>query len=95
MDLLTREFLIDSVVIVASFLIRAFESENPRMVVEQEAEELKYEESEDFNEFWDDSFGEFEMGDYSFTASEILFNSDKQAYLNERNAFTEIETTDE
>jgi hypothetical protein len=39
---------------------------------------LDYLEAEDFNESWDDSFGEFVMGDYSYPASEILFNVDKQ-----------------
>jgi hypothetical protein len=45
--------------------------------------------AEDFNESWDDSFGEFVIGDYSYPASEILFNVDKQAYVNEYKSFTE------
>jgi hypothetical protein len=44
---------------------------------------LDYLEEEDFNESWDDSFGEFVIGDYSYPASEILFNVDKQVYVNE------------
>jgi hypothetical protein len=48
---------------------------------------LDYLEAEDFNELWDDSFGEFVMGDYSYPASEILFNVDKQAYVNECKSF--------
>jgi hypothetical protein len=50
---------------------------------------LDYLEAEDFNESWDDSFGEFVMGDYSYPASEILFNVDKQVYVNEYKSFTE------
>jgi len=46
---------------------------------------------ETHNESWNDSFGEFAMGDYSYPASEILFNVDKQAYVNEYKAFTEAE----
>ncbi len=97
-DILTKEFLIDSIVIVSSFLIRAFESENPRVINEDEVEEendLEYINANDFNDFWDDSFGEFEMGDYSYTASEILYNVDKQAYLNEYNAFKESDIKEE
>ena len=94
-DFLTREFLIDSIVIVSSFLIRAFESKNPRTIIELEEKEIEYIDAEDFNESWDDSFGEFEMGDYSYTASEILFNVDKQAYLNEYNAFKESDIKEE
>lgn len=40
---------------------------------------------------WDDSFGEFEMGSYSFTASEILFYVDNKAYMSEQQAFVESE----
>jgi len=52
---------------------------------------LDYLEAEEFNESWDDSFGEFVMGDYSYPASEILFNVDKQAYVTEYKTFTEAE----
>jgi cob(I)alamin adenosyltransferase len=90
-DILTREFLIDTVEIVSCFLIRNFENENPR----KPKETLDYWEAEEFNEFWDDSFGEFEMGNYAYSASEILFNVDKQAYINEYNAFSASETTEE
>ncbi len=93
-DILTREFLLDTVEIVSSFLIRNFENENPRKTKEPLEETLDYLEAEEFNEFWDDSFGEFEMGDYSYLASEILFNVDKQAYLNEYYAFVTNETND-
>jgi hypothetical protein len=94
-DILTREFLIDTVEIVSCFLIRNFENENPRKPKETLEETLDYWEAEDFNDFWDDSFGEFEMGNYAYSASEILFNVDKQAYINEYNAFSVSETTEE
>lgn len=95
LDLLTKDFLIDTVEILTCFLIRNFENENPRRKVETLEETLDYWESEEFNEFWDDSFGEFEMGTYAYSASEILFNVDKQAYINEYNAFSASETTEE
>jgi hypothetical protein len=90
-DELTRDFLIDSTVIVAVFLIRAFENENPR--IKPAAVEAKplYPEFEVFNDYWDDSFGEFEMGSYSFPASEILFYVDNKAYMTEQQAFVEGE----
>lgn len=90
-DELTKEFLIDTTELVSCFLIRNFENENPRKQGETLVELLDYDESESFNESWDDSFGEFVMGDYSYLASEILFNVDKQAYVNEYKAFTEVE----
>jgi hypothetical protein len=91
---LTRDFLIDTIEIVSCFLIRNFENENPRKSKDLLEEKLDYTEAEEFNEFWDDSFGEFEMGTYAYTASEILFNVDKQAYINEYNSFKLSETRD-
>jgi len=90
-DALTREFLIDSTVIIATFLIRSFENENPR--IKPEAAEAKplYPEFEEFNDYWDDSYGEFDMGNYSFPASEILFYVDNKAYMTEQQAFAEGE----
>lgn len=95
LDLLTKDFLIDTVEILTCFLIRNFENENPRKKIETLEETLDYWEADEFNEFWDDSFGEFEMGNYAYSASEILFNVDKQAYINEYNAFSANETTEE
>jgi len=88
-DELTKEFLIDTTVIVASFLIRAFENESPRSKTETVETKLLYTDNEAFNDFWDDLYGEFEMGDYSFPASEILFNVDYKAYMTALQAFTE------
>lgn len=87
LDLMAKEFLIDTVEIITCFLIRNFENENPRQIRENENENLTYLDNQEFNEFWDDSFGEFEMGDYSYAASEILYNVDNAAYLNECNNF--------
>jgi len=88
-DELTKEFLIDTTVIVASFSIRTFENENPRTKIETGESKLLYTDNEAFNEFWDDLYGEFKMGDYSFPASEILFNVDYKAYVTEHKAFSE------
>jgi len=90
-DALTREFLVDTTVIVAAFLIRAFENENPRITPPLEEEQPLYIANESFNDFWDDLYGDFEMGDYSFPASEILFNVDIKAYQTELAAFKESE----
>lgn len=90
-DVLTREFLIDTVETVCIFIIRNYESKKEKKATEQLEDTLDYWEADDFNEFWDESFGEFKMGDYSYPASEILFNVDKQAYVNEYKAYTETE----
>ncbi|MCI5091173.1 abortive infection family protein [Phaeodactylibacter sp.] len=86
-DELTKEFLIETTAIVACFLIRNFENENPRLVAESPEDKVDYLDCEDFNLFWDELYGEFQMGLYSYTASEILFNVDDSAYLTEYKAF--------
>ena len=91
-DLLTKEFLIDSTLVVAVFLIRAFEerSETASLMAAFEADGIpEYDDNEDFNDFWDENFGEFAMGSYSYPASEILYNVDSQAYQTEYKIFNE------
>jgi len=87
-DELTREFLLDSTVIVACFLIRAFEN-NAQIISSPDVDQVAYDASPEFNEFWDDLYGEFAMGDYSYPASEVLYNVDYSAYKVEQTAFGE------
>ena len=91
-DSLTKEFLIDSTLVVAVFLIRAFEERNESASL-MTAFELdgvpEYDDNEDFNDFWDENFGEFAMGSYSYPASEVLYNVDFQAYQAEYKIFNE------
>lgn len=98
-DVLTREFLIDSTLVVAVFLIRTFEerkdTEAGRQVEQGEGELIRYDEAEAFNESWDQSFGEFQMGEYAFFASDILFNMDYQAYATEYQSFKDSEIESE
>lgn len=84
---LTGNFLIEATSIVCCFLIEAFETDQPLKVIE---DEIDYNENESFNDFWDDQYGEFVMGDYSFFASEVLFSNDPNAYKNELRAFNMI-----
>ncbi len=90
-DEMTKELLIDTTVIIASFLIRNFENENPRITIGSLERKVLLIDNLDFNDFWDDIYNEFTMGDYSYTASEILYNVDYQAYLTEHKAFLEGE----
>lgn len=79
-----------STIIIACFLISTFETENPRKQAVSETTLLLFEQ-EKFNEFWDDTYGEFEMGEYSYQASEILYNVDYDVYKTEYKNFTESE----
>lgn len=93
-DLLTREFLIDSTLVVAVFLIRSFEERQGDVVgpVDEAADKTPdYKENGAFNDYWDESFGDCSMGQYSYPASEILFNVDLQAYQAEYKDFIESE----
>lgn len=96
-DELTKDFLIESTLIVAVFLIKSFEDRKhlaPTATLQIE-DELIYQEQEDFNNFWDDAHGEFKMSDYSYFASEILFNMDYQAYKTEFREYSDSEIQDE
>ncbi|MAT42262.1 MAG: hypothetical protein CL609_07975 [Anaerolineaceae bacterium] len=93
-DELTKQFLIDTTVIVASFLIRAFEDENPRLKAESEEIQIVYTENEDFNLFLDELYGDFTMGDYSYTASEILYYVDQKVYTMEYKLYMENVVSD-
>jgi hypothetical protein len=86
---LTRDFLIDSVVVVACFLIKSFETDNPRSKPEEE-KKILYSDNDAFNDFWDEAYGEFTMGDYAYQASEILYNVDMKAYKTEYKAFMDF-----
>jgi hypothetical protein len=90
-DLLSRDFLIDSTLIVAVFLIRAFELKKSVPILEMlEADavpHVQYDDAQDFNESWDDTYGEFAMGSYSYPASEILYQVDSMAYQSEYTTF--------
>lgn len=88
-EILTKEFLIDTVELVSVFLIRNVESKLEKSFSESLGDTVEYLEAEQFNEYLDDSFGVFEMGVYSYPASEILFNVDKQAYLNEYKVYND------
>jgi hypothetical protein len=98
LDLLTREFLIDSTLVVAVFMIRSFEerqSDIAHIMEEAINTTPEYDDNEAFNNYWDETFGEFVMGQYSYPASEILFNLDTQAYEAEYKAFAETEVSEE
>jgi len=83
-DSISKDFLIDTVELITCFLIRNFENENPRT---SDQTKILLSENEDFNDFWDEMYGEFSMGDYTYPASEILFSVDNKAYEAERNAY--------
>lgn len=87
-DDMTKDFLLGSIELVACLLINLSERE----IVGTESEpEFGYNDFDDFNQYWDDLYGEFEMGNYSYTASEILYNVDYEAYKAELDTFyTEI-----
>lgn len=87
LDDITREFLIHSTEIIACFLIQFFEWKYPLTEVIETEEKLVYANCEDFNEYLDETYGEFAIGMLSYSASEILYNVDKQAYETEYREF--------
>ena len=80
-DKASSDFLLFSTELVCCFLIQLFETDNPRKPEDETVIEL--DDNSEFKDFFDDLYGEFEMADYSFTASEILYNLDPKAYESE------------
>ncbi len=92
---LTKTFLIDSTELTACFLTRAYENENPRKTKKEE-QKINYDDNENFNIFWDEIYGEFNMGeDYSYLASEIFYNVDYNAYIQESKEYEKTSLDEE
>jgi hypothetical protein len=88
-DVMARDFLIDSVRTISIFLIRAFEErliQNVARLQESEPEQI-YDNFKGFNDLWDELYGEFAMGEYSYPASQILYSVDPEVYHYERKNF--------
>lgn len=96
-DELTKDFLLDSVRTIVIFLIRTFDQQHSqRPPSPQEAERKPdYTDCEDFNDSWDETYGEFAMGAYSYPASLILFHVDSEAYHYVRKGFEAEENSRE
>jgi hypothetical protein len=97
-DELTKDFLLDSVRTIVIFLIRTFEQQHSMQqpAISQEVErEPDYTDCENFNDFWDDTYGEFAMGEYSYPASVILYHVDSEAYHYVRKNFEAEENSRE
>ena len=83
-DDMTKEFLLGTTEIISCLLINLAEKESVNSIKDST---MSYDESEDFNQYWDEVFGEFIMGEYSYSASEILYTMDYEAYKVELEAF--------
>ncbi|HEY9247340.1 MAG TPA: abortive infection family protein [Candidatus Methanoperedens sp.] len=86
-DKASSDFLLSSTELVCCFLIQLFETDNPRKLEEKDV--IRFDDNTEFNDYWNELFGEFKMAHYSYTASEILYNLDPKAYE------TELVTYDE
>lgn len=75
--MISTNFLINSIEVIACFLIEYNEQEYPD---KKEKEELNYENFMDFNNYFDNINGNIEFSIYSYPASEVLFYVDSTAY---------------
>lgn len=89
LDEITREFLLNSTEIISCFLIQFFEWKFPptKTTSPERIPILLYSDCNDFNEYLDENYGEFAIGALSYSASEILFHVDNQAYKSEYKEF--------
>lgn len=87
------DFLINTTENVACFIIGFYEVEYPQKI----SEEVEYNENEEFNEYFDNVEGVVTIGDLEYSASELLYNTDKNAYstaVQEYNANKELKDND-
>jgi len=87
LDEITRKFLIASTEIISCFLIQFYEWKFPLTEVVSTEDNLVYADCEDFNDYLDETYGEFAIGALSYSASEVLFHVDHQAYMSEYKEF--------
>ncbi len=80
---LTKDFLIETTSIISTFLIKSIEAEEPYAKKNSDYSNMNYESNMSFNNDRDDRHGEFAMDEYSYTASEVLYNVDPAAYATE------------
>ncbi len=80
---LTKDFLIETTSIISTFLIKSIEAEEPYAKKNSDYSNMNYESNMSFNNDRDDRHGEFAMDEYSYTASEVLYNIDPAAYATE------------
>jgi len=86
---ITRDFLLSAIESLCCFLIETFELDNP---IVQPIPEIRYEDVPEFNDYWDEAYGEFNMGlNASFMASEILFKCEFDSYKIALNEFKQNE----
>lgn len=83
----SSDFLLASTEMICCFLIEVFETEFPRRSLEQQ--QSKDENNELFNQYLDDFYGEFEIGEFSYSASEIFFTIDPEAYKSKLKEFVD------
>jgi len=76
-EALSAGFLINSVELIACFLIEYYEFEFP---TQKEKKERKYDDFQTFNEYLDEAYGNIQVADYSYLTSEVLFVVDETAY---------------
>ncbi len=87
-DDFTKDFLVDSIEAISCLLINLVELKSYNSISKQD-DIVLYDNCEKFNDYWDDYYSEYKMGDYSFCASEILYSMDYEAYITELNAYNE------
>ncbi len=87
-DKTEQEFLISSTVSVCVFLIRYYERHKPDSEI---IVSLEYDQQQNFNDYLDSKYGFIEIGDYTYTASEVLYYVDYEAYKNEYISFDNVQ----
>lgn len=83
-DRFTRDFLIDSVEVVSCMMIAACENRSAVILGRKGQVSASADTDTEFDAYWNEIYGEMEMGEYAFEAARILNRVEPDLYLKER-----------
>jgi hypothetical protein len=87
-ETLSARFLIDSVEIIACFLVEYYELEFPKKKLSKKDVTIDY---QPFDDYLDETYGRVKIATYEFLPSDILANLDSVAYQSEYKKFLDLQ----
>lgn len=88
-DQISTSFLLNSIETIACFLIEYYELEFTKRLEKRAERAPDYDDFEEFNLHFDETYGDVTIAEYQYPSSEVLFNLDSTAYKTEYQKFLE------
>jgi hypothetical protein len=88
-DQISTSFLLNSIETIACFLIEYYELEFAKRSEKEAESESEYNDFEEFNLYFDETYGDLTIAEYEYSSSEALFSLDPTAYKTEYQKYLE------